>query len=483
MSASFLFYDLETSGFSPRLARTMQFAGQRTNLDLETIGEPFNFFIKLTPDVLPDPDAIMLTGITPQQTIADGLTEAEFLKIFYDEIVQPETIFLGFNSVRFDDEFMRFLHYRNFYDPYAWQWKDDCSRWDLLDVVRMTRALRPSNIKWPVSSDGKPTNRLELLTAINKIEHIGAHDALSDVMATIAVAKLIKQAQPELFSYLLSMRSKRKVASLVEKQQPFIYTSGHFSSDILHTSAAIMLAPSPTRDAALIYDLRQDPTAYLKMDVDELIKAWQFSKDPKQLRLPVKTLKYNRVAAVAPMGVVKDDKSKQNISLDLDEVESNLKLLRNNQVAFAGNIIKATNKMDESRKKDQMAMILDPQTVDEQLYEGFFSKSDSSLIDQVKQASPGSLDQFEDKFEDKRLKLLLPLYKARNYPKSLDSSQRDAWDKFCLERLTNGGNTSRLAKYFERIEELGRDNTNKQKQYLLEELLLYGQSLVPSAEG
>jgi exodeoxyribonuclease-1 len=406
MSASFLFYDLETSGFSPRLARTMQFAGQRTNLDLETIGEPFNFFIKLTPDVLPDPDAIMLTGITPQQTIADGLTEAEFLKIFYDEIVQPETIFLGFNSVRFDDEFMRFLHYRNFYDPYAWQWKDDCSRWDLLDVVRMTRALRPSNIKWPVSSDGKPTNRLELLTAINKIEHIGAHDALSDVMATIAVAKLIKQAQPELFSYLLSMRSKRKVASLVEKQQPFIYTSGHFSSDILHTSAAIMLAPSPTRDAALIYDLRQDPTAYLKMDVDELIKAWQFSKDPKQLRLPVKTLKYNRVAAVAPMGVVKDDKSKQNISLDLDEVESNLKLLRNNQVAFAGNIIKATNKMDESRKKDQMAMILDPQTVDEQLYEGFFSKSDSSLIDQVKQASPGSLDQFEDKFEDKRLKLL-----------------------------------------------------------------------------
>src|SRR3954451_6576935 len=111
MAASFFFYDLETSGFDPRSARIMQFAGQRTDMDLQPIGEPVNVLIKLTPDVLPEPDAILLTGITPQQTIADGVTEAEFLKLFYDQVVQPDTTFMGFNTIRFDDKFMHFLNY------------------------------------------------------------------------------------------------------------------------------------------------------------------------------------------------------------------------------------------------------------------------------------------------------------------------------------------------------------------------------------
>src|SRR5690349_4582577 len=149
MAASFLFYDLETSGFNPREDRIMQFAGIRTDMELNPIGEPYDIKIKMTPEVVPSPDAILVTGITPQSTIADGVTEAEFLKIFYDEIVQPSTTFLGYNTVRFDDEFMRYLHYRNFYDPYEWQWANECSRWDLLDVVRMTRALRPEGIEWP----------------------------------------------------------------------------------------------------------------------------------------------------------------------------------------------------------------------------------------------------------------------------------------------------------------------------------------------
>src|SRR5579884_1460935 len=192
MADSFFFYDLETSGFSPRGARIMQFAGQRTDMELNPVGDPVDFFIKLTPDVLPQPDAVLITGITPQQTLADGIGEAEFLQIFYKKICQPGTIFLGFNSVRFDDEFMRFLHYRNFYDAYEWHWKDNNSRWDLLDVVRMTRALRPEGIEWPFAPDGKPTNRLEFLSAINKLDHAHAHDALSDVYATIAMARLIK---------------------------------------------------------------------------------------------------------------------------------------------------------------------------------------------------------------------------------------------------------------------------------------------------
>ena len=152
----------------------MQFAGQRTGMDLNPVGEPYDILIKISEDILPEPDAILITGITPQKTIADGITEAEFLKIFDAEINQEGTIFVGFNSIRFDDEFMRFTRYRNFYDPYEWQWKDGRGRWEILDVARMTRALRPGGIQWPFGSDGKPTNRLELLADVNKLDHHSA---------------------------------------------------------------------------------------------------------------------------------------------------------------------------------------------------------------------------------------------------------------------------------------------------------------------
>ena len=223
MPQTLFFYDLETSGLSYREDRIMQFAGQRTTLDFEPLGEPVNLLIKLPDDTLPSPGAIMVTSITPQATLADGLSEAEFCKYAQDEIFTPDTISLGFNTVRFDDEFMRHLFWRNFYDPYEWQWQDGRSRWDLLDIVRITRALRPEGINWPVTDDGQPTNRLELITKLNGISHENAHDALADVTASIEVAKLLKSKQPQLFDYLFKMRDKKEVQKLVnlENKQPF----------------------------------------------------------------------------------------------------------------------------------------------------------------------------------------------------------------------------------------------------------------------
>jgi exodeoxyribonuclease-1 len=481
MSASFLFYDLETSGFSPRQARVMQFAGQRTDMDLNPVGEPFNYLIKIGSDVLPDPDAVLLTGITPQQTLSDGLSEAEFLKIFHDEIVKPDTIFLGFNSIRFDDEFMRFLNYRNFYDAYGWQWRDSCSKWDVLDVVRMTRALRPEGIEWPFASDGKPANKLEYLTKVNKIDHVGAHDALSDVNATIAVAKLVKDKQPDLFKYLLSVRDKKSVQRLVEKNEPFVYTSGHFSSEFLQTSAVIQLAPSPTSGASLIYDLRHDPSPFLKMSVDELIEAWKYTKDPDALRLPVKTLKYNHAPAVAPLGVIKDKETQERIGLEIKTIEANLSILRDNHAQFAKNVLEATNRLDQNRTKEQVSLIEDELTVDERLYDGgFFSGNDTKAMMEVINSKPDQLNEIIDKFDDSRLKLLLPLYKARNFPKNLNSEEAEAWEKFCSLKLLSGDDKSRAASYFARLKELKDTTKDKSKQYLIEELTLYGQSLLPT---
>lgn len=459
----------------------MQFGGQRTDMDLKPIGKPVNVLIKLTSDILPSPDAIMVTGITPQQTLADGMTEAEFMKFFYDEVVKPGTIFVGYNSIRFDDEFMRFLNYRNFYDPYEWQWKDSCSRWDLLDVVRMTRALRPEGIEWPFAPDGKPANRLEYLTTVNKLSHSDAHDALSDVLATIEVAKLIKNKQPKLFKWLLDIRAKRDVAELIDTKEPFIYTSGKYSSEYLHTTAAIRLGQHPERDAALVYDLRHNPEPFLKMTVDELAQAWKFTKDPDAVRLPVKTLKLNRCPAVAPISVISDKKVQERLGLDMAAINQNLKILRDNQNKFSQKVAQAVGLLDSQQAKAQTGLVDDPMTADERLYENFINDSDKSVMRAVRAAEPGNLTGLTDDFKDQRLKNILPLYKARNFSDALTSEERSAWEEFCRSRLLSGGNDSRLAKYFIRIQELSADKTTtKQKHYLLEELKLYGESIVPA---
>jgi exodeoxyribonuclease-1 len=472
MSPSFFFYDLETSGLRPSEARIMQFAGQRTDMNLNPIGESVNKLIKLTPDILPEPDAILLTGITPQQTLECGITEAAFLNLFYEDVALPGTIFVGFNNVRFDDEFIRFTNYRNFYDAYIWQWKDGRSRWDILDLVRMTRALRPEGINWPFSKEGKPVNRLEILTTANKLEHSSAHDALSDVYATIAVAKLVKDNQPRLFNYLLGIKGKAEVSELVKQDKPFVYTSSHYSSDYLHTTIVYNLSDHTKADAALVYDLRQDPTPFLSMSAEELAEAWAYSEDRSKLRLPVKTLKFNRVPAIAPLSVI-DEQAKARLSINMDVVNKNLALIKNSKLDFADKLTEAVSILDKTRDDKRVALDLDLDP-DGGLYEGgFIDNLDRNLFGEIHNSSPDNLDDFRLRLHDKRLKQLLPLYKARNYPDSLNDSEANAWKDYCHQRFNLGGKSSRLNRYQERLNELSSSAKTKKQRLLLEELKSY----------
>lgn len=474
MATSFYFYDLETSGVNPREARIMQFAGQRTDMDLNPIDEPHNVLIRLSDDVVPEPDAILITGITPQQTISDGIHEAEFLKIFHEEIATPGTIFVGYNSVRFDDEFMRFLHYRNFYDPYEWQYTDNKSRWDLLDVVRMTRALRPDGIEWPVDGKGKPTNRLELLTKVNNISHIGAHDALSDVNAVIDLARLIKQKQPDLFGYLLKLRDKKAIAELVEKGQPFMYSSGKYPSEFEKTTAVVSIAKHPKRQGVLVYDLRHDPTPFAKMSATELAKAWRWKRDDPTPRLPVKTMQYNRCPAVAPLGVL-DEASAKRLQLSVKTIESNLKKLKS--VNLVPTVLEALEILD---KQQQTSLLQDELDVDARLYDNFFNDTDKTNSRVVRAADAVELAELHLDFKDDRLSALLPLYKARNFPKALTDEERVAWEQFRQRKLMGGKQNSRLARFFNRLGELSeQSNLTEKDRFLLEELQLYGQSIMP----
>ncbi len=449
MEQSFFFYDLETSGLNPREDRLMQFAGIRTDLDLNPIGDPINLLVKMSDDTLPSPYAINVTKITPQSTLADGFTEAEFCKYVMDEIFTPGTIAMGYNSVRFDDEFMRHTFWRNFYDPYEWQWKDGRSKWDLLDVVRMTRALRPEGIEWPVTEEGKATNRLELITKKNGITHAHAHDALSDVEALIDVTRLIKEKQPQLYGYLFKMREKRAVQQLVnlEKPTPFVYSSGRYSSEFEKTTVAFPIAPAKNGNV-LVFDLRQN--------LDELLAQ----EEPKFFPT-VKELKYNHCPAVAPMGVLEQGDGWKKIGLTKDQVEQNLKTLLQRP-----DFIEKMRSDNENREEFPPAV--DPESA---LYDGFLDETDRTRCNAVRTAKINELADFHPDFHDPRLPELLMHYKARNFPSTLSESEHAKWEEYRLARIKSHQNN-----YIKEIQQLAASGADP---YLLEELQLWYQSIIP----
>lgn len=472
---TFYFYDLETSGGNPRTARIMQFAGQRTNEDLQLIGEPDNILIRLSDDVIPEPDATLVHGITPQKTVEEGITEAEFAEYFHDKVAQPETVFVGFNNIRFDDEFTRRLCYRTFYDPYQWHWRDGRSRWDLLDPFRMMRALRPDGLRWP-TIDGKPTVKLELLAKENAVEHENAHDALSDVQALIELAQKFKATQPRLFDYLLTIRDKKAVAALVEAGQPFVYTSGRYNSAYQKTTIVELLFKHPRRDGAIVYNLREDPEEWFAKTPDELVRHWRPPYgDTETKRLPVKTMQYNRCPAVAPLSVLDDD-SKQRVNIDDAHISRNRRKIKNNK-EFTQKLQKA---LDTLEHEQQGRLELGVETVDDQMYNGFWTGADESELLKVRMADPDDFMKLQPEIKNKRIRDMMPLYKARNYPQKLTDTEREQWEAYRKQVFSAGGKQNSIAKFSKRMQELGnRTDLTSKEEYLLTELQLYVESIIP----
>ena len=448
----------------------MQFAGQRTDMDLNPIGEPYNVLVALNDDTLPSPDALMVTGISPQKTLDEGYTEAQFAKLLMDEVFTEGTIAVGFNSIRFDDEFIRHLFWRNFYDPYEWSWKDGRSRWDLLDVTRMTRALRPEGIEWPFI-DGKAVNKLELITKLNGIDHFKAHDALSDVEALIAVTRLIRDKQPQLYEYLLKMRDKNEVKRLVnvDTKQPFVYVSGRYDAEFNKATVAFPLTTGPN-GSVIVYDLRHDPGSCVDLSADELrdkiYATWDERLEDNFLKIHVKELHANKAPAVAPLGVLEQADGWKKVSLDLDTIEKHKAALLA-APHFAENIRSAFENKPAFKKAT------DPEA---QLYDGFLADRDRLRVETIRNADERQLADYQPDFVDERLSPLLLHYKARNFPRSLSESEARQWEVWRASRLK-----SQLPSFMKSLSKIAK-NANDDARFMLEELQLWAESVLPAEE-
>jgi len=473
---TFLWHDYETFGAYPLLDRPAQFAALRTNAELEPVAEPISFYCQPAPDVLPHPAACLITGITPQQALKKGLVEAEFAAKIYAEMMEPATCSAGYNSIHFDDEFSRNLFYRNFFDPYEREYKNGNSRWDLIDLARMCYALRPDGIEWPEHEPGKPSFRLEDLSAANRIEHEGAHEALSDVTATIGLARLIRARQPRLFEWALKMRDQQHVMRMLSpaSPEPLLHTSSRIPAMRGCTTLVLPLSIYPDRKkSVIVYDLMSDPGPLLTLSSEDISDRLFTPADdlPDGVeRIPLKAVHTNHVPMVAPAATLKDVDC-QRIGLDPQRCFDNAQKI----VAALPQI---RNKVMDVFKPYPPVTGADP---DHMIYSGdFFSHQDRRLLDKVRASAPEMLGRDPWPFQDARLPEMLFRYRARNFPATLSQDENRRWQADRLARLRRPADDRQLDPERYRLEiSTARQAyaTDRRAQTILDQLEAWGDEI------
>jgi exodeoxyribonuclease-1 len=430
MPASFLFYDLETFGSDPRRSRIAQFAALRTDPELNAVEAPVSFFIKPADDLLPSPAATLITGITPQRALREGLTEAEAFARIHELMSQPETCTLGYNSLRFDDEFIRYGLYRNFHDPYEREWHRGNTRWDLLDVLRLAHALRPDGILWPKREDGATSFRLEHLAEANGVRVGDAHEALSDVLALLGLARLFRQAQPLLWDYALRLRDKRYVAQLLDvvAMAPVLHISQRYPASRLCAAAVVPLTRHPRIENRLIVtDLDADPEPLLTLDADAIAdRLYTPAADLPDgvARIPLKEVHLNRCPALVAWSHLRAEDFVR-LQLDPARIEGHAGRLRAAGAALAEKVRRVfAGKTGRA-----------PADADAALYDGFLGDADRRRLAAVRATPPEVLEGLDSGFADPRLPELLFRYRARNWPHTLTADERARWNAYRRRRL------------------------------------------------
>ena len=475
--ASFLWHDYETFGANAVLDRPAQFAAIRTDADLQPVGGSINWYCQPARDVYPHPVASLITGITPQDALGKGMSEARFAAKIHTEMMKPGTCTVGYNNIHFDDEFSRNLFYRNFYDPYEREYKNGNSRWDLIDLARMCYALRPKGIEWPEHEAGKPSFKLEHLSAANQIAHEGAHEALSDVMATIGLARLIRNQQPRLYEWALSMRDQHHVMKLLSPgdPKPVLHTSSKIPATRGCTTLVLPLSIYPDRKkSVIVFDLMSDPEPLLDLNAEEISdRLFTPSRDmPEGVeRVPLKAIHSNHVPMIAPQATLK--------GVDCKRIGLNLRRCDENATKLLQVLPLVRNKVMEVFKPYQPAGDHDP---DHMIYSGgFFSSADRRLMESVRRTKPGLLAQQDWPFKDPRLTEMLFRYRARNFPDTLSTVESSLWQQQRISRLEHPTDSRQLStEQFQLELSNARESQqgNNDAQNILDKLEAWGYELL-----
>jgi exodeoxyribonuclease-1 len=463
---TFLWHDFETFGADPRRDRPCQFAAVRTDSRLEVIGDPVVLYCQPTRDMLPVPDACLVTGITPQAALARGVPEPQFAARIDELMSRPGTCAVGYNNFRFDDEVTRFLFWRNFIDPYAREFRNGNSRFDLIDLLRLTCALRPDGIHWHFDADGRPGFRLEDLARVNGFDVDRAHDALVDVSNTLELARLVRHRQPRLWQWALGLRERARVEALLERGEILLHASSRFPAAEFCIAPVLPLFRHPRIASQwLVWNLRHSPAPFEPHDVETLSDLmWTPGSDLPDgyQRLPVKWVRANRCPMISPTGVL-DGPAAHRTGIDLEWAEAHAVRLRH-EPEFVDRLRQLFARTPAGTAPD----------ADTALYQGFVGDGDRRVAERVRQLGPAAAAELlaarPGPFADERLADLLMHWVGRHAEDRLPAAEREGWEDYRRRRLLDDPELAgiTLDHYLARIEQLRAERP--EQSGLLDEL-------------
>ncbi|WP_367670487.1 exodeoxyribonuclease I [Sodalis-like secondary symbiont of Drepanosiphum platanoidis] len=462
--STFLFYDYETFGISPSKDRPVQFASIRTNNKFEIIEKPNILYCYPNTDYLPNLESILITGITPKKAQDFGIIESRFAFKIYNIFNVFNTCIIGFNNIKFDDEFTRYLFYRNLLDPYTWSWKNKNSRWDVLKIMHALYALRPNGIYWPYYYNGFPDFKLHSLAKANNIKIINPHNAIYDVLTTIKIIRLAYIKQPIFFKYLYKIRNKEQIKNLIDIKNmiPLVYVPEIFNKKKI-AYLIVPIAWHPKNNNILIIVFLHKKIKNINNLLFNLLNNF-FLKNKhkfKNYSYSINFIYINKCPILAPINILRlEDYNRLNI--DKKNCLYNLENLKKKYNSIKNLINYFSNKKIIVSYKDK--------NVDYQLYNNFFNSYDRKMMNKIIITDPKNISLLNIKFYDYRLPELLFKYRARNFPNTLNIKEKSYW----INYKKNIFNFKVINNFFKKIKlNINFYKNNKKKLKIIKEVFDY----------
>jgi exodeoxyribonuclease-1 len=420
MQQTYLFYDLETTGRSKCFDQILQFAAIRTDLNLNEL-ERHQIQVKLNCDVIPDPEAILIHHI-PVTDMLQGVAEIEAMTQIHALLNTPGTLSGGYNTLKFDDEFLRFSFHRNLLPPYTHQWANQCGRFDLYPLAQLYYLYHHECLNWPTTAEGKITLKLERLSQANQLATGAAHQAITDVEATVALARIFFKNK-EMWRYVMDFFDKAAELKRRAKIPDFLETAQEKYPIALLVGAAgssdFFQYPALSLGQHLHY---KNQTLWLRLDKKELATStldtftqttWVSHQKPGETFLLPFTGRFKK--HLSPERTLITEQNLQWLS-------DNAPLLSEIQMHYRD------YKYPEIPNLDVQADLYTA---------GFLSREEERLCAQFHVVPPEKKALIAEQFPTARLQEITTRILGRHYPQHLSPTLREKWQGYLSQLPTN----------------------------------------------
>ena len=409
----FVFYDYETTGISPEYDQPLQFAAIITDLDFNEI-ERVDIRCQISPHILPAPMALHVTGVNPNQLLNNNLPTAFEFAQKIQEFTQKwaPAIWIGYNSIQFDENVMRQMFYQNLQpNIFATQFYDN-SRLDVMKMVFAVFAENPDILEWPINEKGKINFKLDQLAPANGFKSHNAHDALGDVEATIFILNIIKTKAPDLYLKLIETRNKSYNLRLLTSFKP-VEVTFRFGGHLPKTYVGCLCSIPSNDNRVGFFDLNQsDPMDVILGNYEAVEAATQ--KSPQRIR----SIAINQADTIRPS---------KNTNAEWDHICAVIE----DNIDFRKTVSECIIDRYKSDGNDN------EKTIEEKIYGGFYSNEDKSILEQFQFASWEERLNLLSRFSDERLKQLGRRLIAFNAPELLTTKEQNAFNSYLKNKWTS----------------------------------------------